>query len=131
MSAGRQWGRIALTIVFTLFSLNALGQVGVTLIGRSSDPVALLVLQMLVGVAGATSAIGTWRLSPWAPIAALVYGVATSAMLAALPTLLSLEPEARGGIYVGAVSVLGFGLGTAWYLRRALRRSSHQPAQSG
>ena len=68
------------------------------------------------------AAVGSWSLKSWAPAAALAYGATTSIMLFALPALLDLEPEARTGIWTGAVGVLLFGVASAWYLRRRLAR---------
>lgn len=67
---------------------------------------------------------------PDGPAAALLHGLVTAGMLAALVPLLDLAPEVRGGILMGAAAVLLFGAAAAWYLRRALGRGPGSRAPS-
>lgn len=117
-----------LSVVFGLFALNAWVQVVLALADESSDPVPLTVLQFLVGGAAATAAWGSWRERGWAPLAAIFYGAITAAMLVALVPLLDLGPEARGGLWTGAVMMLLVGIVAAWYLRRAIARRAADEA---
>ena len=111
-------GRIALAAVLALLSLNALAQVVLVALGRSDDPAPLVALQMLVGASGAAAAWGTWRSARWAAGAAMAFGLISAAMLASLGPLVDVPADARGGLYMGAVILLLFGAGAAWYLRR-------------
>lgn len=115
----RSRGRLVLAVVFTLLGLNAWAQVINASIGGSDDPAMLTLLQTLVGTTGIAAALGSWRGTRWAPVAAVAYGVATAAMLASLGLLLDLAPEEMRGIWAGAAAVLVFGVWAGWYLRRA------------
>ena len=116
----RPRGRIVVAVIFLLLAINALAQVGLVLFGQGSDPSPLTMLQVLVGITALAAAWGSWTGARWSPGAAVLYGVVTGAMLAALPRLLDLPAEARGGIVVGAIGVLAYSLAVAWYLRRTL-----------
>ena len=120
----RSRGTVVLAIAFTLFALNALAQVALALVGRSDDPAALSLLQVAIGLTSLAAARGSWTGARWAPVAALIYGLSTATILAALGPLLDLSADARGGLWVGAGGVLAFGLGAAWYLRRARRMAT-------
>ena len=112
--------RTVLAVLFGFFTLNAWVQAALSLFGSSDDPAVLTALQVAIGVAGGFAAAGSWRGARWAPVAALVYGATTGGMLVALPFILRLEPEARGGIWAGAAGVVLVSLAAAWYLRRNL-----------
>lgn len=116
----RPRGRIVVAAIFLLLAINALAQVALVLFGGGSDPTLLTMLQVLVGMTALATAWGSWTGARWSPAAAVLYGVMTSSMLAALPRLLRLPAEARFGIVVGAIGVLAFSLAMAWYLRRTL-----------
>lgn len=118
ISAPRPRGRVALAVVFALLALNALAQVALVPLGSSDDPPPLTALQALIAAAGGAAAWGSWTGARWAPAAALLYGVVTAGMLAALEPLLALDAEARGGLLTGAAAVLLLALSAAWYLRR-------------
>ena len=124
MTAARRGIRTAFALIFALLALNAWVQVVLTALGRSDDPAALLALQVLSGAAAAAAAVGIWRGARWAPGAALSYGVVTGCMIAALEPILGLEREARTGLWMGAVIVLLFSAGSAWYLRRSAARDT-------
>ena len=111
-----------LTVVFALLALNAWSQVVLAAADRDGDPLVLMLLQTAVGAAAAATAWGSWKMRWWAPHAAIGYGVVTAAMLLALDPLLDLGPQARSGLWTGAVVVLLLGSIAAWYLRRALAR---------
>jgi hypothetical protein len=117
----RSPGTVVLAMAFTLFALNALAQVALALVGRSDDPAALSLMQMAIGLTSLAAARGSWTGARWAPVAALLYGLSTATMLVALGPLLDLPADSRGGLWVGAAAVQAFGLGAAWYLRRARR----------
>lgn len=116
-----KWARYVLAALFALGALNGLLQATMGFTGQWRDHAVLLWLQSLMAITGAAASVGSWRLAAWSPAAAVSYGVATGGMLAALPVLLSLEAEARGGIWLGAASVLAFGMAAGWYLRRVRR----------
>ena len=97
----------------------------------SDDPWLLTALQVAIGAAGTLAAFGSGIAARWAPVAVLGYGGITAAMLVALPTILRLEPEARPGIWTGAVAVLCFSGLCAWYLRRVIRRDTMASRPSG
>jgi hypothetical protein len=120
----RSRGRIALAIVFALLALNAWAQVVLVPLGRVNDPPALVALQTLVGATGAAAAWGSWTGARWATAAALLYGVATAGLLAALTPILGLPADARGGLLRAAAGVLVFAAAAAWYLRRERRRAA-------
>ena len=115
----RSVGRTILAFLFAAASLNALAQVALVPLGRSSDPAALVALQIAVGVSGAAAAWGSWATTVWAPVAALLYGMATATLIVALESVLDLGPEARGGLWVAAAGILVFAALAAWYLRRS------------
>jgi hypothetical protein len=89
-----------------------------------NDPPALVALQTLVGATGAAAAWGSWTGARWATAAALLYGVATAGLLAALTPILGLPADARGGLLRAAAGVLVFAAAAAWYLRRERRRAA-------
>ena len=109
-----------LAVLFALFTVNAWVEALLSLFGSSDDPAVLTALQVAIGVAGGFATAGTWRGARWAPAAVLAYGAVTGGMLVALPFILGLEAEARGGIWSGAAGVVLFSLAVAWYLRRNL-----------
>ena len=111
-----------MAVIFGLLSINAWAQVLF-----SDDPPLLAALQVAIGIAGAVAARGSWVGASWAPAAALGFGGITAAMLVALPGILRLEPEARPGIWTGAIAVVCFTALGAWYLRRVIRRETTAP----
>ena len=112
-------GRVVLAILFVLLGLNAWLQ-----LPSSDGPRVLDALQVAIGLAAMAAARGSWTGARWAPAAALAYGAISASMLLALPTILSLEPDARPGIFTGAGVVALVGLGSAWYLRRLGQRGA-------
>lgn len=114
-------GRIVVAIIFALLALNAWLQVALVPLGRSDDPTTLTLLQALIGATAMLAAAGSWSGARWAPAAALSYGIVTGAMIVLLGPLLDLEPDARNGLWFGALVVLAVSAGLAWYLRRSLR----------
>lgn len=115
----RPVGRMILAFLFAAAALNALAQVALVPLGRSSDPALLVALQVAVGLAGAAAARGSWASTAWAPAAALLYGMATATLIVALEPILDLGPEVRGGLWVAAAGILVFAALAAWYLRRS------------
>lgn len=114
----RPIGLILLTLGFCALSLNALAQVALVLAGRNAEPMSLVLLQLASGVSAAVVAVGAWKRATWSPLASVVFGVVTAGMLVALPFILSLDDEARFGIFSGAALVLLFSVAAGWYLHR-------------
>ena len=112
-------GHRVVATIFVVLALNAWLQVLFVLLGRSADSTALTAWQVIIGALAAATAWSAWRGLRWAPASAVAYGVVTAAMLVALPSLLDLEREARGGIWTGAAVVLAGAVWVAWYLARA------------
>lgn len=121
----RTIGQIVLTVLFALLALNAWAQVVLFLLGRADDPASLMGLQFASGATAAAASWGSWTTARWSPAAALSHGVATAGMLFALPALLGLPAEARGGIRTGAAMVFLFSALAAWYLRRIHHRAEN------
>ena len=120
----RPRGRIVVAVIFSLFALNAWAQVADNLIFGSSDPATLTLLQALVGSTALLAALGSWWGAPWAPAAALAYGVATAVMLVLLGPLLDLRQEETRGVWMGAMSIALLSVGLAWYLRRSIHATA-------
>lgn len=80
-------------------------------------------LQLGAGAFAIASGVGVWRQAKWAPYAIAAWGVESAVMIVALGPLLSLEPAARNGLWVGAAIVLGMAAGSVWYLRGSMRGS--------
>ena len=111
-----------LAVLFGLLALNAWLQ-----LPFSDGPRVLDALQVGIGLAAMAAARGSWTGARGAPAAALAYGATCAAMLLALPTILSLEPDARPGLFAGAAAVALLGVLSAWYLRRLDRRDAGIP----
>jgi peptidoglycan/LPS O-acetylase OafA/YrhL len=124
----RSRGRTILAVAFALLAANAWAQVALVALGHSDDPGALTTLQALIGLSAVAAAWGSWAGRRWAPGAAVAYGLITGGMIASLGPLLDLEPDARGGLWVGGAAVLVLAIGCAWYLRRTTREV---PAEAG
>lgn len=118
----RPVGRRVLAVVFALLALSAWWQVVNDVIGSNDSPPILTALQAIVGAMAAAAAWGGWIGARWAPAFALLYGVIAGGMVAGLGPMLDLPAESRGGLWSGAAMILVFGLLTAWWLRRSLRR---------
>jgi hypothetical protein len=114
----RPIGRIVLAIVFALFAILAWLQVVFVPLELTGDPLVLTLLQALMGIAASAAAWGSWAGRRWAPWAALLYALVTAGMLIVLGPLLGLPPESRGGMRIGAVTVVLLGLAAGWYLGR-------------
>jgi hypothetical protein len=119
----RSLGHVLVAIVSALLGLMALGQMVRILVGQAGDPRPLVVFQGAMGVTAIAVAVGSWRAAPWAPLAALLYGVITASMLLSLAPMLNLEPEARGGLRTGAATMFALAIWAAWYLRRSRLRA--------
>ena len=116
-------GAKVIAVLFALLALNAVNELLDMVSGTSEGPVALAVLQGLVGMSGAATAFGAWIGARWAPALAVVYGVIAAAMVVALGPLLEMPAEERGGLLVGAAIVLAFALACAAYLYWAFNRA--------
>lgn len=109
---------VVLAALFAAVALSDFWQVGMFLAGRNDELPILLVAHAVLGIVGAATAAAVWRRSSSSVWLAALWGVLTAALLAALPSVLGLPAEARGGLWVSAVVVLLIGALAAWYLRR-------------
>ena len=119
--------RILLALLFGFLALNAWAQVILVFTGSSEEPWLLPAWQVLVGATGAAAAWGSWKATRWAPLAAAAYGVVTGSMIVALGPMLDLDAAARGGLWTGGAVVLGFGLVSALFLRKAGNAPTMKP----
>jgi hypothetical protein len=117
---------LILGAIFGLLALVDWAQVLPALLGRSDNPSALIALHFGTGAAAAATCWGSWRSARWTPIAAVVYGALTAALLLALPSLLNLPLDARAGLRAGAAVVMVFALLSAMYFRANSRQSARQ-----
>jgi hypothetical protein len=113
---------IALSVLFGLFVVNSWGQVLLNIAGHSNDPGALTALQLGSGATALATSWGAWHRTRWAAGAAVLYGLATAGLVAALPRLLDLPAAARSGLWLGSTAILVFSLLCAAYLRSDARR---------
>ena len=118
----RSRGRAVLAVVFALFALSAWWQVVQDVTGANAAPRILTVLQAIVGAIAAAAGWGAWKGARWAPAFALLYGVIAGGMVASLGRILDLPAESRSGLWTGGTLILLFGLWSAWWLQRSLRR---------
>jgi hypothetical protein len=117
-------------VILTACGLNALVQVPHFIPGWGSDPILLSGLQALCATAGLSAGIAAWRGRAWAWIPALLYGVITGAMIAALGPLLDLDAGARAALPMSGAVVVLVASAMAWYLWRALGPARTTPAPS-
>jgi hypothetical protein len=118
----RPRGRVVVAVVFGLLALNAWWQVIADISGMSSEPRLLTGWQALCGVLAVAAAWGSWAGAAWVPAVAVLYGIVAGAMVVGLGPILDLPAESRNGLWTGGAIVLAFGLWSAWWLRRSLRR---------
>ena len=110
-------GRIVVAVLFAVTGLNALRQ-AVPWFGEHEPP-SLAAMQALVGITALATAWGSWTGARWASLAAIAWGLAAAILLALVPFVLQLPPEARGGIWAGCAFAMVIAVGTAWYLRHS------------
>ena len=118
-------GRV-LGAIFGVLALIDWAQVLLALVRPSNNPSALIALHFGTGAAAAATFWGSWRRTRWTPIAAVAYGAITAILLLALPSLINLPLDARGGLRAGAAAVLLFALLTAAYFRADSRQSASE-----
>jgi hypothetical protein len=118
----RPRGRTVLAVVFALLALSAWWQVVNDVTGANDSPRILTFLQAIVGATAAAAAWGSWIGARSAPLFAVLYGVIAGGMVASLGPMLDLPAESRNGLWMGATIVFVFGIVSAWWLRRSLRR---------
>jgi len=119
---------LVLTAIFGVLALIDWAQVLLALLRPSDNPSALTALHFGTGAAAAATYWGSWRRMRWAPMAAVAYGALTAVLLFALPSLLDLPVEARGGLRTGAAAVLLFAILSAVYFRASFRQNARQIA---
>lgn len=113
----RRVGLIIGVVLLALLCLNAWTQVFRSLVGWDDNPPLLIALQTLSGTIACAAAVGAWRRRPWAPAAAVLYGLVTGTMIRMLGPILDLEPDARRGLTVSALVVVCLALLLAWAVR--------------
>jgi hypothetical protein len=115
----RSVGHIIVALLFGLLTLNAARE------AISSDgPRALRAFQTVVAASAAVTAWGAWRVTRWASLAAVIYGMLAATMIASLVRMLGLPSDAQRGLWTGASMVLVFSLVCAWYLHHARTRAN-------
>jgi len=112
-------GRIVLALVFAVLGGGAWVQAFITFF--SNERRALVAFHLCLAIAGSATAVGSWTMARWAPIAALLYGATTVGLLLSLTSILKLDPGEGSGLRIGAAIVVVFTLWAAWYLRRSSR----------
>jgi hypothetical protein len=117
---------LVLGAIFGILALTDWAQVLLALIRASENPPALIALHFGTGAAAAATCWGSWRRLRWTALAAVAYGALTTILLLALPSILDLPLEARGGIRAGAAVVLLFALLAAAYFRTDSRQAARQ-----
>jgi hypothetical protein len=118
----RPIGRVLVTLLFVVLAANALAQVALYLVGRTSDPPLLAAWQGASGVVALATAWASWTIRGWASHAAIGYGVVTAAMILALQPLLGLDVAVRQALLMGALTVLMSAMAAGWYLWRSHRQ---------
>ena len=116
----RPVGRILLAVVFALLAIGAWVQLYLNFRG-DVDSREIVVFQSFIAVIATAAAVGSWTMARWAPIAALLYGAVSAALVASLTRLLGLDASAASGLRIGALVVFAFGILSAWYLWRSPR----------
>jgi hypothetical protein len=116
----RPRGRIILAIVFALLAAGAWLELLENF--RNHSSVEIEILHALIAASATAVVVGSWSMARWAPIAAVLYGVVSAALLWSLTRLLGLDASASGGLRIGAVVVFAFSICAAWYLRRSSRQ---------
>lgn len=117
----RPAGRIVVALLFVALALSAWQQVFDDVRNAPSEPLAITVMQTLIGALAALTSWGAWIGARWSAWLAAAYGIATAGMLLSLGPLLAMPVDARGGLLFGAAVVLVITLPCAWYLRHTTR----------
>lgn len=124
----RRIGLVIGVVLLALLCLNAWAQVFRSLVGWDDNPPLLVAWQTVSGAIACVAALGAWRRRPWAPAAAVLYGLVTGTMISMLESIIDLGPEARGGLAVSALVVVCLSLVLAWSVRSPQR--TYPPARS-
>lgn len=117
----RRIGLVIGVVLLALLCLNAWAQVFRSLVGWDDNPPLLVAWQTVSGAIACVAALGAWRRRPWAPAAAVLYGLVTGTMISMLESIIDLGPEARGGLAVSALVVVCLSLALAWSVRSPQR----------
>ncbi|MFN2579390.1 MAG: hypothetical protein ABR607_17095, partial [Pyrinomonadaceae bacterium] len=88
------------------------------------DPRPLVAEYVAACVTGLLAAYGIWRGRRWGPWAFAVNGATMALLVLSLGPLLSMDPAARGGLWIGAASIAVPTAAGVWYIQRRVRRSS-------
>ncbi|HEX5830017.1 MAG TPA: hypothetical protein VFY16_03480 [Gemmatimonadaceae bacterium] len=115
----RSTGVVLLALLFALAAALDAWQLFVGFMGSADEHPAIAVFRLLSVVTAVAAAVGTWRLSRWAPAAAMVWTAVRVCFIIALGPLLALDPTARIGLWIAAAGVLVFGVLATRYVRRA------------
>lgn len=121
------WPRLLLATLFTVSGLNQLIQVPGEFRGEDALPM-LGMLHAVAGVPGILTAIGAWRMTRWAWMAALAWAAATSTLILSLESLLELSAEDAQGFVPAVIGIALVGTFVAWYLYRSARRAAGNAA---
>jgi len=117
------WPRLLLATLFTVSGFNQLIQVPGEFRGEDALPM-LGMLHVVAGVPGILTAIGAWRMTRWAWIAALAWAAATSTLILSLESLLELSAEDAQGFVPAVIGIACVGTIVAWSLYRSARRAT-------
>lgn len=123
------WPRLLLATLFTVSGLNQLVQVPGEFRGEDALPM-LGLLHVIAGVPGILTAIGAWRMTRWAWMAALAWAAATSTLILSLESLLELSAEDAQGFAPAVIAIALVGTFVAWYLYRSARRPAGNAAST-
>jgi amino acid permease len=116
--AGRNLAGRLIALLFALSAASDLAQVVEFFRGGTTQPATLAVEHAVTCVTALATAVGLWRGARWTAAAAIVWGLATTLLLATLPRVLGLPREARAGVWAGAAISLVLALLVAIFARR-------------
>lgn len=111
-------GMRILGVVFACAAASDVWNVGTVLVGWNEEPWVIVGIHVMIFVLAVACAVGLWRGRRWATPAVVLWGVATALFIVSLGPLLALESAERGGLWVGAATVLVFAFAVAAYARR-------------
>lgn len=131
MATHRSFSRKLLVTLFALVAVNGLVEAIQNVVDPDDVLLALFCLQLAAAALALASAVGLWRRARWAPMVIGVWGVESAAMVVLLGPILDLEPEARAGLWPGALVILALAALCVWYARRTGEVRLNVPSTSG